>query len=40
MSATEFVPGKPRLISGKCSGCGRSVTLPSRWLSPPAPAQW
>jgi hypothetical protein len=24
-----------RLITGECEGCGRSVTLPSRWLTTP-----
>ena len=33
-------PSEPRLITGECEGCRRSVTLPSSWLStPPVPAQ-
>jgi hypothetical protein len=26
-------PSEPRLITGECLGCGRSVTLPSQWLA-------
>ncbi len=32
-------PFQPRLISGTCEACGRDVTLPSRWLTTPAPAR-
>ncbi len=28
---------EPRLITGTCDGCSREVTLPSRWLTTPAP---
>ena len=28
-------PSQPRLITGQCGGCGRSLTLPSQWLSSP-----
>jgi hypothetical protein len=26
-------PLEPRLITGECVGCGRSVTLPTTWLA-------
>ena len=29
-------PSEPRLITGQCEGCARSVTLPSRWLTTPS----
>jgi hypothetical protein len=29
-------PLEPRLITGDCGGCGRSVTLPSIWLTTPS----
>ena len=29
-------PSQPRLITGQCDGCSRSVTLPSRWLTTPS----
>ncbi len=38
MPATAFRvwPAQPRLITGQCEGCARSVTLPSRWLTTPS----
>ena len=35
-SAFRAWPSEPRLISGQCDGCARSVTLPSRWLTTPS----
>lgn len=33
-------PLEPRLISSDCEGCGRTVTLPSTWLTgSPVPVQ-
>ncbi len=28
-------PAQKRLMTGECDGCGRSVTLPSQWLTAP-----
>ncbi len=42
MDPPRFTPWplEPRLITGECVGCGRSVTLPSTWLSgSPVPQQ-
>ncbi len=26
-------PREPRLITGDCTGCGRTLTLPTRWVA-------
>jgi hypothetical protein len=35
-AAFRVWPSEPRLITGECKGCARSVTLPSRWLTTPS----
>jgi hypothetical protein len=35
-AAFRVWPSEPRLITGDCEGCARSVTLPSRWLTTPS----